>query len=504
MGPRGRSDGPVVARRATARKRRASPGARRPRRPRPRGVAIHRARPHHPGVRAQRGVAGVRLLKTTGSSAGPPPSRASPRSGADALWRLAREGVARDTSFLFAGFSGRVLAQALGFILLARTLGPADLGRFSATLALTILHTPFVELGAYNLAVRDVTAGVPEPRVIGSTLALTALALPPALLALLVLARLVLPAIAWPAVVAIGVGNLVGARLTSLFRGICVGRGEVWGAAAIEAAAGLLYLLGAIWLSATSGTFGSWAWIYCAQSVGVGVAGLGVLLGRFGAPRWTGGAVRARLGEGVHFGIGAVAQNANAELDKALLARLSSLESAGVYAASTRALAVAIAPAMAFFGAVYRRFFRAGAEGLEGSRRLAFQVAPAVLAYGLVAALGIALGAPTLAHFFGKGFADAAATLRWIAPLVAIEVLCYPFLDALTGAGLQPIRTTAQVGALALGVAMNLLLDPALGWRGAAIASLTSQGALLAFAVLAAPWAARARRRGAPGEAGAP
>jgi O-antigen/teichoic acid export membrane protein len=441
----------------------------------------------------------MRLPKSTGSSAESPFTRPAARPGVGALGRLVREGVARDTSFLFVGFSGRVLAQALGFVLLARALGPADLGRFSATLAVTVLLTPFVELGAYNLAVRDITAGIEERRVLGSTLALTALALPPALAVLLVLSRVLLPAIAWPAVVAIGVGNLVGARLTSLFRGVFVGRGEVWGAGAIEAAAGLLYLAGALVVSATAGTFHTWAWIYCAQSVGVGLAGLLVLVGRFGWPRWTVGAVRARLGEGIHFGIGSVAQNANAELDKALLARLSSLESAGVYAASTRALAVAITPAMAFFGAVYRRFFRAGAEGLPASRRLAFEVAPAALGYGLLAAAGIAIAAPLLARFFGKGFSDAASTLRWIAPLVAIEVLTYPFLDALTGAGLQPIRTLAQVGALGLGVVMNLLLDARFGWRGAATASLVSQGALLAFAVFAAPAAARvAGRRAGP------
>ncbi|WP_248359846.1 lipopolysaccharide biosynthesis protein [Anaeromyxobacter oryzae] len=426
----------------------------------------------------------------------PPHVRTAARPWSERLLHLVPDGVARDTSLLFAGFSTRVLAQAFGFVLLARALGPADLGRFSAVLAVTVLLSPFVELGAYNLAVRDVTAGVEERRVIGNTLALTACALPPALFVLLAVGRVALPGTPWTAVAAVGVGNLLGARLTSLFRGIFVGRGEVLGAALIEAVTGVVYLAGALVLGATSKAFSTWTWIYCAQYVAVGVGGVAVLLGRFGVARWSGGAVRARVAEGVHFGIGAVAQSANAELDKALLARLAALESAGVYAASTRALAVAIAPAMAFFGAIYRRFFRAGAAGLPASRRFAFQVAPAALAYGLLAWATIALAAPVLAHLFGKGFAETASTLRWIAPLVAIEVLTYPFLDALTGAGLQPLRTAAQVCALGVGVVLNVLLDPRLGWRGAAIASLVSQGALLTFAVVAAPWAARVTRIG--------
>jgi O-antigen/teichoic acid export membrane protein len=48
----------------------------------------------------------------------------------------------------------------------------------------------------------------------------------------------------------------------------------------------------------------------------------------------------------------------------------------------------------------------------------------------------------------------------------------------MTGAGLQRRRTAVQAGVAAANVALNLVLDPALGWRGAAIATLASDGLL--------------------------
>jgi O-antigen/teichoic acid export membrane protein len=426
------------------------------------------------------------------------------KARASELWRMARTQVAREASWLLAGHALRVVAQSLGFVLVARALGPSELGSFSAVVGITTLLSPFVHLGAYSLAIRDVVDGVPERQVTGNYLALTTFTLPLALLALLALGRVALPAAPWSAVLGVGLGNLLGVRLTSVFRGVHVARSEVWAAGVLEASSGLAYVLGALVLSRRAGTFVTWAWIYCAQNLAVGVAGVGVLAWRFGRPSSTMGDIRRRLTDGLHFGIGNLAENANAELDKAVLLRLASAGDAGIFAASSRAVAVAMVPVSAFFGAIYRRFFHSGQGGLSASRALALRVAPAALLYGLFAWACIGLGAPWVAALFGRGFADSASVLRWLAPLVLLQTLTYPFLDALTGARMQPVRAVAQIGALAVGLALNLALDARMGWKGAAIASLASQGALLAFASLGAPRLARSARATAPARDGLP
>jgi O-antigen/teichoic acid export membrane protein len=405
--------------------------------------------------------------------------------------RLVRSGLARDTSWLLAGQVSRVLAQSLGFVLIARTLGPSDLGTFAAIVGVSTLLSPFVNLGAYSLAIRDVVDGVTERHVTGNYLALTSLTLPVAMVALLLLAELLVPAAPWLTVAGVGLGTLLGGRLTSLFRGIHVARGEVWAAGMIEAALGAAYVAGAAVLAWMGGTFELWAWIYCAHALGVGALGIAALVARFGRPEWTFENVRRRLSDGMHFGIGNLAENANAELDKAVLLRLASAEDAGLYAASHRVVAVALVPSMALFGAMYRRYFKAGQSGLADSRAVAWRLVPAIVAYGLFAWAAIAIGAPVAAMLFGAEFGETTSVVRWLAPMVLLYTMTIPFLDALTGARLQPLRAYGLVAALGVGLLLNVLLDGRLGWKGAAIATLASQAFLLFFALVSAPRLAR-------------
>jgi O-antigen/teichoic acid export membrane protein len=411
-----------------------------------------------------------------------------------------RSRLGKDASWLMFGLAARVLAQAFGFVFLARALGPADLGAFAAVLAIASVLSPIAEMGAYSLSVRDVVAGISVRKVTGTALALTSLLVPVSMIVLVAAASLAVPDVRWCQALAIGLGTFVGARLTSVFRGISVGRGELAFAAAIEASSGVAYAVAAVAAAALASSIETWAWLYCLQSLAVGTAGLLVLSARFGAPEIPRGGLRTRIREGSHFAVGTLAQSANTELDKALLARFSTLEDVGIYSASQRVVSVAIVPAMALFGAAYRRFFFTGPNAFEHSRRTAFRIAPLAAAYGAVAATLLFLGAPFASLVFGAQYRDATEVLRVLAPLVLIQACTYPFLDALTGAGYQHVRAAAQLCAVVIGVTLNVTLDKALGWRGAALASIASQLFLLAIAVICAPAIVRTlqRFRGTP------
>jgi len=75
--------------------------------------------------------------------------------------------------------------------------------------------------------------------------------------------------------------------------------------------------------------------------------------------------------------------------------------------------------------------------------------------------------------------------LRWLSPLILIRTIHYFLSNSLTGADLQGLRSVIQVGAAALNVLLNLWLIPAYSWRGAAWASLASDG-MLALGIAAA------------------
>jgi O-antigen/teichoic acid export membrane protein len=130
--------------------------------------------------------------------------------------------------------------------------------------------------------------------------------------------------------------------------------------------------------------------------------------------------------------------------------------------------------------AAYARFFRRGADGIRGSRRLAGELMPFACLYGLAAGIGLYAIAPVLPHLFGGGFSDATGVLHWLAPLPLIQAVFYLGGDALTGAGYQRSRTALQAVAAVLNVGLCLWLIPIYSWRGAAWATLGSLGFLAA------------------------
>ena len=89
------------------------------------------------------------------------------------------------------------------------------------------------------------------------------------------------------------------------------------------------------------------------------------------------------------------------------------------------------------------------------------------------------------------------AVIRWLMLSVCLHAVQFPFADALTGLGRQPLRTGLVTGALLLNVGLNLWWIPRWGWRGAAAATVLCDAILavaLVVAVLLVP-----RREAPPG-----
>ncbi|MER3483795.1 MAG: hypothetical protein C4332_12205 [Meiothermus sp.] len=185
-------------------------------------------------------------------------------------------------------------------------------------------------------------------------------------------------------------------------------------------------------------------------------------------------------------------QLASADFDKVLLARLSSLEATGVYSAAARIVQLAYLPLNAFLAAVNSRFFQAGAQGSEHAMRFALRILPYTAAYGLIASVALYAIAPLLPVIFGTGFSSSTTAIRWLALIPLLQGLYFPFADALAGSNSIRLRTSAQAGALAVGVILGFTLIPPLSWLGAAIAVLSGQFSLLVSLVVMAV----GRRRG--------
>lgn len=373
--------------------------------------------------------------------------------------------------------------QAGAFILLARTLGPEQFGALAAALAAANLIAPFVEYGANNIVVRDVVAGIPTPRTVGLGLALSALVLPAGLGVLCAVKLLLLPQIGWGVVVLVGLTTFFGNRMTLLANGASMAHGMLWRNTIVEVMNGVTLFVLAFVFSRGGAGIETWVIWALLQSLFIGTLALAWVARTWGRLSWSLAELRDRLQDGFHFAVNGAATNAYADLDKALLARLATLETVGVFTAAHRMVVLAAVPLAAFLGAIYPRFFSSGQNGLPEARRFAWRVIPATVGYGLVAAVSAWFLAPFLVGLLGVGYGETVDAIRWLCWIVPVQGIQLPFLEALTGSGHQPARTLGQVFALTISVGLNVILIPTLGWQGSAIATLFGQVFLTAFII---------------------
>jgi O-antigen/teichoic acid export membrane protein len=102
------------------------------------------------------------------------------------------------------------------------------------------------------------------------------------------------------------------------------------------------------------------------------------------------------------------------------------------------------------------------------------------IAYPLFAFVALLAGASFVPFILGRGYSEVTEALRWLSLLPLLKTLHYFVADSLTGAGFQRLRTIIQVGIAAFNFTINLWLIPSFGWRGAAWASIASDGLLAA------------------------
>ena len=104
------------------------------------------------------------------------------------------------------------------------------------------------------------------------------------------------------------------------------------------------------------------------------------------------------LREGFYFSTSLSAQTIYNDVDKTMLARLATLDAAGIYAAAYRLIDIAFLPIRALLAAAYPSFFRHGEDGIAGSLGFARRLMPKPLMYSAVVAVGMTLAAPLVPH----------------------------------------------------------------------------------------------------------
>jgi O-antigen/teichoic acid export membrane protein len=399
------------------------------------------------------------------------------------LNQVAKSTLARNTAWMSIGQGMRLLIQATYFAVIVRTLGVNNYGAFVGVVALVGIAVPFGSLGSGNLLVKNVSR---DPRLFpaywGAALGITAIVSLVLVGGVLAVSRFALPpAIPLRLVLLIAVSDLVGFNILGIAGQAFQAFERLKWTAAINILLSSCRLAGALLLVVVHRHPSAlqWGYIYFCSTAGVSLSAVLMATAKLGWPQLNLQRSGTELREGLYFSVSLSAQTIYNDIDKTMLARLSTLSATGIYGAAYRIIDVSFAPVTGLLWAAYPNFFREGASGVSSSLAYATPLLKRALGYAALVCGLILLCAGAVPYIFGPEYARTVEALRWLAPLPILRALHYFLSDTLTGAGYQGVRSAIQTAVALFNVLINLWLIPVYSWRGAAWSSIASDSLLV-------------------------
>jgi len=411
---------------------------------------------------------------------------------------LPRGTLARNTGWMLLGQGLKVLIQALYFTLIARSLGAQNYGAFVGVVGLVGILSPFATLGTGHLLIKNVTRDRSQFKKQWGRALLTTFVSGSILFGAVVLfSRFVLsPAIPSSLVKLIASSDLIGMSITGLCGYAFMAFERLQWTASFNVLLSASRLVAAIILVTLhhSPSALQWGEFYCASTGAVALAALTLALWKLGTPTVSFLRSVTEAREGFFFSVSQSAQTIYNDIDKTMLARLSTLEATGIYGAAYRLIDVSFAPVWSLLAAAYPNFFRVGVGGIVETFRYARPLVARALGYAGFVGIAILVGAGIVPHILGKDYALTVEALRWLAILPVLKVIHFFLSDALAGAGYPGLRTGIHLGVAVFNVLINLWIIPAYSWRGAAWSSIASDALLACGMSAAVLWLSRGSR----------
>jgi len=383
---------------------------------------------------------------------------------------------------MLVGQGMNFVLQAIYFILLARLLGVKEYGVFAGSLAFTSIATPYSGLGSGVLFIRYVNQSVRNcaeywGNILFSTIS-TGLLISAALY--LIAPRLLNSASA-SLVLLIALGECI-------FRQLVIGVSQIFQAferlrvtAAVALLISLLRLITVVLLTYLGhATAYKWALTSLVINIIAALSCLVLVVFQFGFPKFVPRLFIDRIGEGFAYSLAGSTQSIYNDVDKTMLSHYGMNIANGIYTMAYRIIDITSTPISAIDAAALPRYFSRSRDGVAAIRDLASRLAIHAAVIGVVMAGCAFILAPVIPRIVGKGFSQSVYALRWLCLIPALRGLHQLTGSAITGIGLQRLRTTVQTGAAVFNFALNLWLIPRYGWLGAAWSSIATDGALAA------------------------
>jgi O-antigen/teichoic acid export membrane protein len=389
----------------------------------------------------------------------------------------------KDSLAIFLSFILQLLVQGIYFIILARTFAPEKYGAYVGIVAIVSILIPFASWGSEQIIIQNVSrqrslfreswgTGILKTLIFGSLFTS---------LILIVYSFFPIPGISIQVVFVVALANLIFLRLNDLVRDSFVGIGMLDYTAKIMFLVSVNRFFGVLVLITLydNPSILTWTIIYCIATFLAAVMSTYLLVKQVDYPKFVLAKVKEDLKLGFSFAIGISAQTIYNDIDKSMLAKLSTLESAGIYGAAYHILNVSFTPILSLAMASFRNFFQQGASGIKSSFALCKKLLPMSVGYSLIAIVGLAVFAPLVPLILGSEYKDSAIALILLSPSIFFRTMHIFAADTLTGADLQEVRSGSQVLVAIVNGLLNYWLIPLYSWRGAIWATLISECLLM-------------------------
>ncbi len=385
------------------------------------------------------------------------------------------------------GLALRILTQAGVFITLARVLGASNYGTYAATLALANSVGFLSGLGTQTLIIRNVSRN-PERLAETWRRSLCAIIITaPFLLACYyaIVRTLFSDKISMIACISIGLADIMFTPLNMTAIGAYQGRERMGRASWLLLVPVLPRLGGALCMFPLAAILPShlrlnaWSILYVISAFLAAFYSLRLLSKDFNLsnkPIFSG--MPHTLRDGFPFAIGRASDKIYNDIDKTMLARLSSAEAAGIYSAAYQIAVLLMVPVYSLFLTAVPRFFRTGKKGVSSTLTYALRLSPLMIAYCLMIGIGLFFFSGLITLLIGKNYAEAAYALQWLAWLPTISLPRFFLQVILTGGDQQKNAVSIlSVGCL-FNIILNLWMIPIWSWKGAVAATYATEIAM--------------------------
>ncbi len=391
-----------------------------------------------------------------------------------------RPGVlAKNTFLVTGGLSIRAILQFFLFVGLARFLGVREYGKFIAVVAVMTFMVPLVGFGMPTFLVREVA--IDKARFAGqfgkSLIVVCSCALPFIFIAFLVGNWLLPGEINRDIVLKVAVVELLFGPVQELSMRSFQAVEKFLYMMMVSSALIFLRLIAFALMLLIGGRIDavSWSNYYLFASFFAVSGALLLVFMKIGFPEFNIRNVLITMKEGFYYAVTGASSRVSSEIDKACLARLSSLKITGAYSAAYRFTDIVMLPIYALLESSATRFFREGARGMKYSGAYAKKLLLFPTIYAVLGGVLLFCCAHFIPLLLGSDYELAAPILKLLAILPLISMWRF-FLGMIVLTGGKPRYTCLVYFAGAVSnVSLNFGLISKFGWRGAAFSTIAAE-----------------------------